>query len=147
MELIRGTDRFTDLPSWNQDACYNFQTYCYKQFWITGKFSFSVVMYLSFLNNNVDPDNENDDDEPEQNEDDYESQCAVFARDKDGYAILPPYEGMQHKALMSLIRDYTTINYHKWPLSYTLHESDQHIRDLHRESSCASQLEGDGSSS
>jgi hypothetical protein len=74
MEPIRGTDRFTNLPSWNQDACYNFQMYCYKQFWIMGKFPFSLIMYLSFVNNNVDPDNENDDEEQEQNEDDYESQ-------------------------------------------------------------------------
>ncbi|KAF8662378.1 hypothetical protein AX14_007066 [Amanita brunnescens Koide BX004] len=94
-EPIRGTDRFMDLPSWNQDACYNFQMYCYKQFRIT------------------DPDDENDDEEQEQNEEDYESQHAIFSRDKDGYAVLPPYKGMQH---MSLIRDYTTINYHKLPL-------------------------------
>jgi hypothetical protein len=51
---------------------------------------------------------EDDDDENGQ------KQTFKFARNEQGYAILPQYHSFKRRALMNLIREYTTLNYRKF---------------------------------
>lgn len=48
---------------------------------------------------------EDDDDQKEQ------KQTFKFARNEQGYPILPDYHSFKRRALMNLIREYTTLNY------------------------------------
>jgi hypothetical protein len=60
--------------------------------------------------NIADPEDEED---GKSNEKEEHQQRPIFSRDSEGYAILPPGEGLSRKAQMTMIRDYCTINYRK----------------------------------